>query len=75
MEKNEKLELDNLDQVTGGVVVEDGGKFWLIRQDGTVIAPAPSREKAQECARTMNISPDILTKEEYKAHFGRELKW
>ena len=65
-----------LDRATGGTIVEeDPGKFWVIRQDGTVIAPAPSREKALEYARTLNVSTEILTKEGYEKRFGRPLVW
>ena len=63
--------------VAGGLIVDDGDgkKFWLVRQDGTVISPVPGREKAVEFARAYNISQKIMTKEEYARHFGRELKW
>lgn len=65
------------EKVSGGVIVDDGDgqKFWLIRQDGTVIAPVPGKEKAVEFAQVYHISPQIMTKEEYARHFGRELIW
>ena len=46
----EKLDDLDLQEVPGGVIVDDGDgqKYWLIRQNGTVIAPAPSKEKAIE---------------------------
>ena len=53
----------------------DGQKFWLVRQDGTVISPVPGREKAIEFAKAYSISLQIMTKEEYVRHFGRELIW
>lgn len=75
----EKIELDDLtlEEVVGGVIVDDGDgkKFWLVRQDGTVIAPVPGIKKAAEFAKAFNISPQIMTKEEYARHFGRELAW
>ena len=68
---------EELDKVMGGVIVDDGDgeKFWLIRQDGTVIAPTTGQDKALEMAHSFNISTEILTKEEYQARFGRELVW
>ncbi len=65
----------HLEDVSGGVIVEDGNRFWLVRQDGTVIAPAPSREKALEFAKGFSISTEILTREGYLKRFGRELVW
>ena len=78
--KNPKAaELSDLDlaDVAGGVIVDDGDgkKFWLVRQNGTVISPVPSREKAIEFAKAYSISQDIMTREEYARHFGRELVW
>ncbi|MBR4502819.1 MAG: hypothetical protein IKP22_13210 [Clostridia bacterium] len=53
----------------------DDSKFWLIRQDGTVYAPAPNLEKALEFARTLSLSTEVITREEYVKRFGRELVW
>lgn len=66
-----------LEDVAGGVIVDDGDgqKFWLVRQDGTVISPVPGREKALEFAKAFHISQQVMTKEEYARHFGRELTW
>ena len=77
MKNRQAMPLEELEKVTGGVIVDDGDgqKFWLIRQDGTVIAPTFGNDKAMEMAHTFNISPEILTKEEYKKRFGRELEW
>ena len=76
-EEMEKLTEQEVEGVSGGVIVDDGNgqKFWLVRQDGTVISPVPSREKAVEFAQAYHISTQIMTKEEYARHFGRELAW
>ena len=67
---------EEMEKIAGGVIVDDGtGKYWLVRQDGTVIAPTYSNEKALEMAHSFNISTEVLTKEQYKKRFGRELKW
>lgn len=78
MEKNSvKLEDLKLEDVAGGMIVDDGDgqKFWLVRQDGTVISPVPGKEKAIEFAHAYSISTQIMTKEEYARHFGRPLVW
>jgi hypothetical protein len=73
----EELNLNEMEQVSGGLVVSDPeqNKFWIIRQNGTVIAPAPTEELAIEFAKQFQTSPTVITKEEYKAKFGRELIW
>ena len=73
----QKLNLDQLEQVSGGLVVEDpvNKKFWVVRQDGSVISPAPDRESAISFAKAFSISQDVMTLEEYRKHFGRELEW
>jgi hypothetical protein len=72
-----KLDDLTMEEVSGGVIVDDGDgkKFWLVRQNGTVISPVPSKEKAVEFAAAYGISTQIMTKEEYARHFGRELVW
>ncbi|MCR5137920.1 MAG: hypothetical protein K6C12_12675 [Oscillospiraceae bacterium] len=66
-----------MESVTGGLIVDDGDgkKYWLVRQDGTVVAPVPGKEKALEFASALHVSTQIMTKEEYAKHFGRELRW
>ena len=75
--ENLKLEDVDLENVSGGLIVDDGDgeKYWLVRQDGTVIAPVPGKEKAIEFAKSFHISTKIMTKEEYFEHYRRELRW
>ena len=72
-----KLSEENLRDVTGGLIVDDGrnGKYWLIRQNGTVISPVPSLEKAEEFAKAYGESTRVLTPEAYEKTFGRPLVW
>ena len=49
--------------------------LWLVRQDGTVISPVPGKEKAIDFAKAYHISTQIMSKEEYTRHFGKELTW
>jgi hypothetical protein len=77
MNEPKQLNLDEMEKISGGYVVSDpeNNKFWIIRQNGTVIAPAPNEAKAIEFAKDFGTSPTILTLDQYKAKFGRELKW
>ena len=80
-QKDEKellqLSESELEEISGGYVVDDGDgkKYWLIRQNGSVISPVPGREMAQEFAKAYSLSTTVLTREEYKKKFGRELVW
>ena len=67
----------DMKDVNGGVIVNDvdAGKYWLVREDGSVIAPTPTLEKAEEFARTLNVSLETLTKDEYEKRFGKALEW
>lgn len=77
--ESKKIALSDLtlEDVAGGVIVDDGDgkKFWLVRQDGSVISPVPGKEKAVDFARAYHISEQIMTKEEYARRFGRDLAW
>lgn len=80
MNEKKVLNLDELKDVTGGTIVVEGEeegekKFWLIRQDGSVIAPIPSQDMAVQFANSMSVSPDVITKDEYKKRYGREMIW
>ena len=72
-----KLNMNEMEKVTGGYVVDNGtgDKFWIVRQDGTVLGYAPTKEKAIEFAKSFNVSTTVMTLEKYKEHFGRDLKW
>ena len=76
-EKMKELNDQLAEEISGGVIVDDGDgkKFWLVRQDGTVISPVPGKEKAVDFAKAYNISQQIMTREEYARRFGRELAW
>ena len=67
----------DLENVSGGIIVAESGnqKYWLVRQNGTVISPVPTLEKAQEFAKAYGISTSVLSRDEYKAKFGRDLVW
>ena len=71
------LKLDDMAQVSGGLVVDNGtgDKYWIIRQDGTVIGPAPNLTDAVSFAKSFSVSTEVITLEEYKTRFGRDLVW
>jgi len=77
MEEIRELSMEDMAQISGGYVVDNGtdNKYWIVMQDGTVKGYAPTKEKAQEFAKAYGASQTILTLAQYKARYGRELKW
>lgn len=77
MENKKSLFDEELTEVSGGMIVDDGDgkKYWLVRQNGTVISPVPGLEKAEEFAKAYGESTRVVSKEEYKNLFGRDLVW
>ncbi len=75
--KQKMLFDEELSEVSGGMIVDDGDgkKYWLVRQNGTVISPVPGLEKAEEFAKAYGESTRVVSKEEYKNLFGRDLVW
>ncbi len=71
------LDMEKLEKVNGGFVVGDQkqNKYCVVRQDGTVLVPAPTKEKAIEFAKAYNVSQTVMTSEEYQKHFGRPIEW
>ena len=65
-----------MEDVSGGALVVDDERheYWLVRRDGSVIAPVPM-EKGAEFAKAFGTSDEVMTKDEYRRKFGRELKW
>ena len=63
--------------ISGGVVVDDGdgSRFWLVRQNGTVISYVQDLETAKEFIKAFGESTKVITREEYKSLYGRELVW
>ncbi len=70
-----ELSMSDLEKISGGVIVDDGSdKLWLVRQDGSIIGPAP-RDKATSFAKSFSTSTEILTTNDYEKRFGRSFKW
>lgn len=75
-EQNVKeLNMNDLEQVAGGVIVDNGGEqLFLVRQDGTIIGPAP-RNKAKSFATSFSTSTEVISKADYEKRFGRPFVW
>ena len=72
MDKNKIINGEQLEQISGGFLVEDAAnkKFWVARPDGTLL-PAPTKEKAEEIAKQYSVSTDVMSAEAYKEKYGR----
>ena len=77
MSSKSTLSDQQLEDISGGIVVDDGDgkKFWLVRQNGSVISPVPGLKNAVDFAKAYGESTKVVTREEYKKLFGRDLVW
>lgn len=68
---------ESMKKVSGGLIVDDGDgkRFWLVRQNGTVISPVDGIEDAKEFIKAFGESVRVISREEYKSIYGRELIW
>jgi hypothetical protein len=73
--KMQELNLDEMDKVSGGLIVKDAAtnKYWVTKDDGVVVFPAPNKACAVDLAKALKVEQEIITLEEYKKRFGHEL--
>ena len=71
----EPLNEEILERVTGGVIVEDGDKYWLVRQTGVVISSAPTLKQAKDFLGAYGENAAVISLADYKRKFGRDLIW
>ena len=73
--KMQELNLDEMDKVSGGLIVKDAAtnKYWVTKDDGVVVFPAPNKACAVDLAKALKVETEIITLEEYKKRFGHEL--
>ena len=73
----EEMDAEDLTNVSGGLIVDDGDgkKYWLVRQNGTVISPVPGLKKAQDFIKAYGEDTRVISKEEYRKLYGRDLVW
>ena len=70
-----ELSIEEMESVGGGLIVEDTmGKFWLVRQDGSIISPV-SEDNAVSFAKAFNISTEKISVSDYEKRFGRSFEW
>ena len=72
----QELNLEQMEQIDGGVIVDTGDEkqLYIVRQDGTVVGPAP-KNMAESFAKTLSVSTEVITAEEYEKRFGRPFIW
>ena len=71
-----ELNLEELGEVAGGLIVKPGGIYpYRIVDDttGEVLDQWWSKKNAEEYAANHGLSREIITPEEYKKRFGKEL--
>lgn len=71
-----ELNLEELGEVAGGLIVKPEGMYaYRIVDDttGEVLARWWSKKNAEEYAANHGVSREIITLEEYKKRFGKEL--
>lgn len=75
--ENEELELDTLENVSGGLIVDPGGiNNYRIVDDKTgeiLDSRRWFKEDAIELADDLNVSNKIISMAEYKKRFGKDL--
>lgn len=71
------LNNEYLEKVNGGLIVDSGDEktYYLVKEDGSVVAPIPGVDKAMEFARTLELGQELLTMDEYEKRFGKKLEW
>ena len=72
-----EMNAEDLTSATGGLIVDDGDgkKYWLVRQNGTVISPVPGLKNAQDFIKAYGEDARVISKEEYRRLYGRDLVW
>ena len=71
-----EMNLNELENISGGVIVDTGEKkLYIVRQDGTVVAPVQSLEDAVEFAKSLSTNTTVISKSKYKDMFGRDFSW
>ncbi len=75
--KNKELDLEQLEGVSGGLIVDCGGPYnYRVVDDKTgeiLDSNCWYKSHAQEAAENLNVSCDIISKAEYKRRFGKDL--
>lgn len=74
--ENEEIELAALENVSGGLVVDTGPLGYARVVDDTTGAELGSKcylKDAKKLAQKLNVSDEIISKEEYKRRFGKDI--
>ncbi len=75
--ENEELELDTLENVSGGLIVDCGfARDYRIVDDKTgeiLDSDCFAKKSAVRTAHDLNVSREIISMDEYKKRFGRDI--
>ena len=75
--ENEELELDALENVSGGLIVDCGDfRHYRIVSDETgeiLDSDRATKKTAGRTAEFLNVSTEIISMDEYKKRFGKDI--
>jgi hypothetical protein len=79
---NEELNLDDLDEVSGGYIIEPQAGFPNRERSYVLVAgpdgqgyEAGSKETMIEMAKQYGVDPTIITPDEYEQIYGKKAWW
>lgn len=73
MAEFEELTPEELENVSGGIVVKDGDVYMLLSDDGKLLKPGSlDVNKAKAMARQLGWSDEVVSPKEFVKRFGRE---
>ena len=71
---NQELNMNELEQVTGGTVVTgNDGRFYAVDKLGCVLVSSNSLQGAIYGARMSGLSQEVIDEKQYEAKYGRKL--
>ena len=66
-----QLDMEELEKIGGGLIVEAKGKYFVVTDDGTQFSPCgyTNLEDAKESARSFELSTTVMSHSEFVAKF------
>ena len=74
--ENEELDLEKLEGVSGGLIVDPGymRRYQIVDdKTGEILAHNWSNKNARKTAENLNVSTEVISMAEYKKRFGKDI--